>query len=129
MNFRSQSLILVYRSTNSGFFCFAFIWCLKGSGETCRPDAETGLPGVENVSFHARERSRVRGYLKIYHDTFPPFCFLVSKPIRFSLWRKNTRDKTCLIFLYTLDVRESVHRDIIMKATNKMQLCKLIYYS
>jgi hypothetical protein len=27
------------------------------------------------------------------------------------------------------DNRESVHRDIILKATNKMQLYKLIYYS
>ena len=27
------------------------------------------------------------------------------------------------------DVRESVHRDIIMKVTNKMQLYRLIYYS
>ena len=27
------------------------------------------------------------------------------------------------------DVRESVHHDIIMKITNKMQLCRLIYYS
>jgi len=27
------------------------------------------------------------------------------------------------------DVHESVHRDIIMKATNKMQLYRLIYYS
>jgi len=28
-----------------------------------------------------------------------------------------------------LDVRESVHHDIIMKETNKMQLYKLNYYS
>jgi len=28
-----------------------------------------------------------------------------------------------------LDVRESVHYDIIMKITNKMQICRLIYYS
>jgi len=27
------------------------------------------------------------------------------------------------------DVHESVHRDIIMKVTNKMQLYRLIYYS
>jgi len=27
------------------------------------------------------------------------------------------------------DVREPVHHDIIMKITNKMQLCRLIYYS
>ena len=27
------------------------------------------------------------------------------------------------------DVRESVHRDIIVKVTNKMQLYRLIYYS
>jgi hypothetical protein len=30
---------------------------------------------------------------------------------------------------HLLDVHESVHRDIIMKVTNKMQLCRLIYYS
>jgi len=29
---------------------------------------------------------------------------------------------------YPLDVHESVHRDIIMKITNKMQLYRLIYY-
>jgi len=28
-----------------------------------------------------------------------------------------------------LDVHESVHHDINMKATNKMQLYRLIYYS
>jgi hypothetical protein len=28
-----------------------------------------------------------------------------------------------------LHVHESVHRDTTMKATNKMQLCRLIYYS
>jgi len=28
-----------------------------------------------------------------------------------------------------LDVNESVHRDIIVKITNKMQLYRLIYYS
>jgi hypothetical protein len=28
-----------------------------------------------------------------------------------------------------LDVHESVHRDIITKTTNEMQLCRLIYYS
>jgi len=27
------------------------------------------------------------------------------------------------------DIHESIHRDIIMKATNKMQLYRLIYYS
>ena len=30
---------------------------------------------------------------------------------------------------YLFDVHESVHRDTIMKVTNKMQLCRLIYYS
>jgi hypothetical protein len=30
---------------------------------------------------------------------------------------------------YHLDVHESVHRDTITKTTNKMQLCRLIYYS
>jgi len=30
---------------------------------------------------------------------------------------------------YMLDVRESVHRDTIMKITNKMQLYRLIYFS
>jgi len=30
---------------------------------------------------------------------------------------------------FSIDVHESVHNDIIMKATNKMQLCRLIYYS
>jgi hypothetical protein len=30
---------------------------------------------------------------------------------------------------YQLDVRESVHRDTIMKVTNKMQLYRFIYYS
>jgi len=33
------------------------------------------------------------------------------------------------IYVYICDVHESVHRDIIMKITNKMQLCRLIYYS
>jgi hypothetical protein len=28
-----------------------------------------------------------------------------------------------------IDVHESVHRDIIMKVTNKMQLYRLAYYS
>jgi len=28
-----------------------------------------------------------------------------------------------------LDLHESVHRDIIMKVTNKMQLYRIIYYS
>ena len=28
-----------------------------------------------------------------------------------------------------LDIHESVHRDTIMKVTNKMQLYRLIYYS
>jgi len=28
-----------------------------------------------------------------------------------------------------VDVRESVHRDIITKVTNKMQLYRLVYYS
>jgi hypothetical protein len=31
--------------------------------------------------------------------------------------------------LYKLDVRESVHRDTIMKVTNKMQLYRLIYFT
>jgi len=31
--------------------------------------------------------------------------------------------------LYKLDVRESVHRDTIVKVTNKMQLYRLIYFS
>jgi hypothetical protein len=31
--------------------------------------------------------------------------------------------------VYKLDVYESVHRDIITKTTNKMQLCRLICYS
>jgi len=35
-------------------------------------------------------------------------------------------NNTCQI---TFDVHESVHRNIIMKATNKMQLYRLIYYS
>jgi hypothetical protein len=30
---------------------------------------------------------------------------------------------------HKLDVHESVHRDTIMKVTNKMQLYRLIYYS
>jgi len=30
---------------------------------------------------------------------------------------------------HELEVRESVHRDTIMKVTNKMQLYRLIYYS
>jgi hypothetical protein len=33
------------------------------------------------------------------------------------------------MFITGVDVRESVHRDIIMKATNKRQLYGLIYYS
>jgi hypothetical protein len=28
-----------------------------------------------------------------------------------------------------LDLHESVHRDIITKVNNKLQLCRLIYYS
>jgi hypothetical protein len=28
-----------------------------------------------------------------------------------------------------LDIHESVHRDTVMKITNKMQLYRLIYYS
>ena len=28
-----------------------------------------------------------------------------------------------------LDVYESVHHDTVMKTTNKMQLCRLVYYS
>jgi len=30
---------------------------------------------------------------------------------------------------HKLDVRESMHHDIIMKITNKMQVCRLMYYS
>ena len=30
---------------------------------------------------------------------------------------------------YQLEVHESVHRDTIVKVTNKMQLYRLIYYS
>ena len=33
------------------------------------------------------------------------------------------------VFVSKPDVHESVHRDIITKTTNKMQLCRLIYYS
>jgi hypothetical protein len=33
------------------------------------------------------------------------------------------------IHLFLFDVRESVHPDIIMKATKKMQLYRLVYYS
>ena len=32
-------------------------------------------------------------------------------------------------YIYKRDVHESVHRDIITKISNKMQLCRLIYYS
>ena len=38
---------------------------------------------------------------------------------------KRVHSKTQIEF----DVHESVHRDIIMKITNKMQLYRLIYYS
>jgi hypothetical protein len=30
---------------------------------------------------------------------------------------------------FIFDIHESLHRDMIMKVTNKMQLCRLIYYS
>jgi hypothetical protein len=33
------------------------------------------------------------------------------------------------VLIYKLDVYESVHRDIIRKVINKMQLYRLIYYS
>jgi hypothetical protein len=39
------------------------------------------------------------------------------------------RQRAITIIYSEFDVRESVHRYIIMKATNKMQLYKLIYYS
>jgi hypothetical protein len=32
------------------------------------------------------------------------------------------------MYRFKLDVHESVHHDIITKITNKMQLCRLIYY-
>jgi len=35
----------------------------------------------------------------------------------------------CRRAAYNLDIHESVHRDTIMKVTNKMQLYRLIYYS
>jgi hypothetical protein len=49
-------------------------------------------------------------------------CASASSLERYDLLLKN--DKLC-----KLDVHESVHRDIIMKTSNKMQLHKLIYYS
>jgi hypothetical protein len=33
------------------------------------------------------------------------------------------------MYVYALDVHESVNRDIIMNSTNEMQLYRLIYYS
>ena len=32
-------------------------------------------------------------------------------------------------FVFPFDFHESVHRDIIIKVTNEIQLCRLIYYS
>ena len=45
---------------------------------------------------------------------------LCVKDIQFSTSRQMTQ---------LFDVHESVHRDTIMKVTNKMQLYRLIYYS
>ena len=50
---------------------------------------------------------------------------LGSNPFPSTLGLETTRfSETSL----SPDVRESVHRDITMKVTNKLQLCKLIYY-
>ena len=38
---------------------------------------------------------------------------------------KGGRERNC----YKIDVREPVHRDMIVKITNKMQLYRLIYYT
>jgi len=51
--------------------------------------------------------------------TIPNFPTLSHK--WHSFWKK--------VRVYNFDIHESVHRDIMMKVTNKMQLYRLIYYS
>jgi hypothetical protein len=54
------------------------------------------------------------------------FFFLLTflPPVDVTLHETRIFSKHLAMF----DVRESVHRDIIMKATNKMQPYRLIYY-
>jgi hypothetical protein len=53
----------------------------------------------------------------------PEASMLTTRPLK---PLTNTHTRPCIL---KLDVHESVHHDIIMKTTNKMQLCRLIYYS
>ena len=59
----------------------------------------------------------MRGFLRKLWIRTPGLC------------AKVLRQKLIKTGKYKLDVHESVHRDTIMKATNKMQQYRLIYYS
>jgi hypothetical protein len=60
-----------------------------------------------------------------------PCCELGTMLVPCSVWSLRVRSHVQEKFMdcFRLDVHESVHRDTIMKVTNKMQLYRLIYYS
>ena len=77
----------------------------------------------DRVSSHGRHAAlcavrQIAGYRNYYNIEIDP--------------QSNGNEKqsgTLQLRFNKLDVRESVHRDIIMKVTNEMQLYRLIYYS
>jgi hypothetical protein len=52
--------------------------------------------------------------------------FSIPAPVHWSVLSNKLMDTN---YLERFDVHESVHRDIIVKITNEMQLYRLIYYS
>jgi hypothetical protein len=92
-----------------------------------RTDGQMGEHGHNHIcrAFFFRRFRRIKKNSYWPHHvclSVRPHGTTLLPPDRFSL---------NLIFEYfsKLDVRESVHRDMIIKVTNKMQLYRLIYYS
>ena len=64
-----------------------------------------------------------------FNSAFKELNYCLFKSLRFELFEAVSIHVVTIPGLRQRDVRESVHHDIIMKITSKMQLCRLIYYS
>jgi len=70
--------------------------------------------------------------LIVMYVLFCAFCFIVLFHVLFVctvLLPPGVNPIAVNKYIISFDVHESVHRDTIMKVTNKMQICRLIYYS
>jgi len=68
----------------------------------------------------------------VFEQEYHALCFKYQIGIYKFLQHQQTHSSTIMCFIpnyLLLDVPESVRRDTIVKATNKMQLCRLIYFS